>query len=366
MLYYYFMKGGEDVKRLSGTKITALAVAVCGCWAYLWLFFLRLFAFYNLPAMGPALAAATACMVIGLWDPIPVKLRTVCMMYLGFYGILTDLAALVLAGPLYTPLHRSGLLVVLLGAATIAYGARHGKLTARKYYRLPSPLPGPLRIALLSDIHMGKTVDEERLSGVLQLIEKDAPDLLVVAGDLCDDETSLHDMQQAAHLLGSMLCPVYTVLGNHDLGYKNETMHYAETDYRDALRESGVHLLDDAVADCGAYCLLGRRDRWVEGREDASNLPPITKPCIVIDHQPFSYRENAALGAFLQLSGHTHAAQVFPLSALGRLLPGFYGLHRHQGLTLITSCGLGNRGNKLRSGCTAEYVIIDLLPNKGA
>lgn len=353
------------MKRLSAGKILALAAAAGCCWAYLWFFFWRLFAFYGVSPVLPGGLAAVACMVIGLYDPIPVKLRTVCMMYLGFYGIITDVLGLVLDDlEPYALLHRSGVLVVVLGGLTLLYGYVHGKLTARRHYTVSAPLPAPVRIALLSDIHMGKTVDETRLAGVLALIEAEEPDLLVVAGDLCDDETTLDDMERTAHRLGSMLCPVYTVLGNHDLGFKGEPMQYAEADYRDALAACGVRLLDDQLADCGAFCLLGRRDRWVAGRRGAEELPVPTKPCIVIDHQPFDYKENAALGAFLQLSGHTHAAQVFPLSLLGRLVPGFYGLYRHKNLTLVTSCGLGNRGNKLRSGCTAEYVIVDLRPEE--
>ncbi len=354
------------MRHLSGAKVTALAVAACGCWAYLWFFFLRLFAFYGLPSVPVACLAAAACMVIGLYRPIPVKMRTVWCMYIGFYGILTDVLGLFLTGPVYTLLHRSGLLVALLSALSVLYGLRHGRQTVQKNYTVPSPLRRPVRIALVSDIHMGFTVDETRLADTLARVKEERPDILCIAGDISDDTTSPEDLRLAAGLLGAMPCPVYAVLGNHDVGYKNEPMRYTEAAYRAALAENSIRLLDDDLADCGDFCLLGRRDRWVEGREDIEDLPTPAKPCIVLDHQPFDYKENASLGAFLQLSGHTHGAQVFPLSVLGRLLPGFYGLHRYHDLTVITSCGLGSRGHRLHSGCTAEYVIIDLVPNEGA
>ncbi len=353
------------MKKLSYRQALAILLAVCACGLYLWFFWRRVLPFYGVTSPLLFIVATLACLAIGLIDPIPIKLRTVVMMYIGFYGILTD-AVLWLIAPdaLWQP--RSGLLVAALTILSLLYGYYHGKKTAQTHYSVPSPLSAPLRIALLSDIHMGKTVDEARLRQVLSCIEIEKPDLLIVAGDLCDEETTLDSMYRTARALGGLLFPTYVVLGNHDLGFRGKPMQFAEKDYRDALAESGVRLLDDEMVDLGDYCLLGRRDRWVEGRLSADELPRPTKPCILIDHQPFDYKENAALGAFLQLSGHTHAAQVFPLSWMGRVIPGFYGRHRHKGLTLLTSCGLGNRGNKLRSGCTAEYVIIDLIPHEGA
>jgi predicted MPP superfamily phosphohydrolase len=66
----------------------------------------------------------------------------------------------------------------------------------------------------------------------------------------------------------------------------------------------------------------------------------------------------------LQLSGHTHAGQVFPASLLGRLVPTgdvFYGHKLVGGCHVVVSSGLGCRGSRLRSGSRAEFVVLDLV-----
>ena len=62
----------------------------------------------------------------------------------------------------------------------------------------------------------------------------------------------------------------------------------------------------------------------------------------------------------LQLSGHTHAGQVWPMSWVAQLFAFSYGHRVINGMHAIVSSGMGNRGNVLRSGCTAEMVMIHL------
>ena len=84
---------------------------------------------------------------------------------------------------------------------------------------------------------------------------------------------------------------------------------------------------------------------------------------ILIDHQPLERAENERLGVDLQLSGHTHNGQVFPIGMLSSLLSineQTYGLQTIGDLTSIVSSGAGGWGYAFRNEGICEYVVIDL------
>jgi uncharacterized protein len=225
-------------------------------------------------------------------------------------------------------------------------------------------------------LHMGKSIDSCKLARVCSLLGAQAPDILLLAGDLCDDQTTPSDMLAACALLGNIptVYGTYFVYGNHDLGGHGPALKYPAQVYRAALERNGVHILDDAcVPVSDLFTVAGRRDAWmahsIGGRIPLSELlqnADKSKPVILIDHQPLNTKQAAAEGVTLQVSGHTHAGQVFPASWFGRLIPNadvFYGQKRIGETHIVVSSGLGCRGSTLRSGCTAELVLIDLYAN---
>jgi len=324
---------------------------------------------------------ALLCLCAFVIRPIPVKVTTITVLYFLTFGLIADLIHFMMRflAPGFAPwnwLHASGVFVLSLSALTLLYGWLHGRRVALKRYRIrvSQPLPyGKLRVALISDLHMGKSIDASKLARVCSLLGAQSPDVLLLAGDLCDDQTSPSDMLAACTLLGGIpakygACFVY---GNHDLGGHGPALKYPAQVYRAALERNGIRILDDAcVTVSDLFTVAGRRDAWMAhssgGRIPLSELlqnADKSKPILLLDHQPLDTKEAASQGVTLQVSGHTHAGQVFPASWLGRLLPNadvFYGHKQIEETHVVVSSGLGCRGSTLRSGCTAEVVLIDL------
>jgi uncharacterized protein len=86
-----------------------------------------------------------------------------------------------------------------------------------------------------------------------------------------------------------------------------------------------------------------------------------TKPIILLDHQPFKLEEAASLGVDLQLSGHTHNGQMWPLNYLtARIYELSYGYLKKGNANFIVSSGYGLWGPRVRSGSRSEVLLINI------
>ena len=86
---------------------------------------------------------------------------------------------------------------------------------------------------------------------------------------------------------------------------------------------------------------------------------------IVIDHQPNDYDAEAAAGADLVLSGHTHGGQLIPITKVGEWIganDATYGYERRGDTDFIVTSGISAWSILFKTGCKSEYVIIDILP----
>jgi predicted MPP superfamily phosphohydrolase len=85
------------------------------------------------------------------------------------------------------------------------------------------------------------------------------------------------------------------------------------------------------------------------------------KPAILLKHQPsqLNIAENA--GISLQISGHTHRAQIFPLNIFTNLIfKGYdYGLRRWNKMIVYTSSGVGTWGPPMRVGSDSEIAVFE-------
>lgn len=62
-------------------------------------------------------------------------------------------------------------------------------------------MEGSLRIAAISDLHLGTNMDADGLSDYCNKIENEKPDAFVLAGDIFDENTKKEEMLKAAKLL---------------------------------------------------------------------------------------------------------------------------------------------------------------------
>ena len=226
-------------------------------------------------------------------------------------------------------------------------------------YRVDMGLEKPLRVALLSDLHLGFFTTRGMLRRIVRLTEREEPELVLFAGDFFDmDYDSLRHKAECAAMLRSVRGTLGTFgcLGNHD--------HYLKDDRKDTfLREAGVSILQDETASVGGLTIFGRRDVQDPLREAWEPVGTAGgRPLLVLDHNPASYREYIG-SADVLLCGHTHGGQTFPLDLLQKALLKYpvSGLHEYGGLKTVVTSGAGFWGPPVRFGVSNEVIILTIF-----
>ncbi len=225
-----------------------------------------------------------------------------------------------------------------------------------------------LRIAQISDSHVGTTFDGEGFAEHLRTVQATNPDILVITGDFVDDDTTKEDMLRCCEALKEFTCTygVYYVYGNHDRGYRNYR-NFTGAELTDALIASNVHVMEDEVELVdGKFYIVGRADRSKNGRVEIDKIVSLLDPSkytIILDHQPTDYAAEAKTGADLVLSGHTHGGQMVEMNLVGSLLGAndrTYGMETRDKTTFIVSSGISDWSIKFKTGTRSEFCIIDV------
>ena len=222
-----------------------------------------------------------------------------------------------------------------------------------------------LRIAAVSDIHIGSIIRKRSLKKLSVMIKDMKPDIVLLLGDIVDGEIG---PVLRGDLLQYFTWPectdgLYAITGNHEfIGGANRTIPYIEG--------KGIRILkDEMIILEGGIQLIGRIDRdsfrfYRKQRMPLGELmqhADTTKPIILLDHQPFHLDETAKYGVDLQLSGHTHNGQMWPLNYVTRMIYELsYGYLKKGNTNFIVSSGYGLWGPRVRSGSRSEVLLINL------
>ena len=222
------------------------------------------------------------------------------------------------------------------------------------------PLAKPMKIALVSDTHLGRWFGNRQIKKMVRLIDAQHPDVVVIAGDIMNDNTIAYDNTNMHEQLSKLKAPlgVYATLGNHDyFGYDQQITQAVEEAGIKALDNESV-LLDDSV------WLVGRSDEIDRTRLSVDELlaqVETEKPVIFLEHRPSAMDEVSALPVDLHLSGHTHGGQIFPLTILmDWLTPLNYGSKKIADTQFLVTSGYGIGPVPFRLGTRSEIWIITL------
>ena len=116
----------------------------------------------------------------------------------------------------------------------------------------------------------------------------------------------------------------------------------------------------------GNVTIAGRDDRSNRRRKSVEQLMngiDRSTYIIMLDHQPYHLEEAEQNGVDLQLSGHTHRGQVWPLNwVTKKMYECDYGQWQRGKTDYYVSSGLGIWGGKFRIGTDSEYVVINVSP----
>jgi|SRR5680860_78891 len=264
-----------------------------------------------------------------------------------------------------------GLAVFILVVGIVSYGAWNARRPQVNHYDLTiAKQAGPLKrlhVVMVSDIHLGTIVHNGNLTKMVNMVNELKPDLILFAGDVFDENIESSNKQQISDNFRKLSAPygVFAVLGNHEYigGNAKEAVDY--------LGEAGVKVLRDSSLEiAGGFYLIGRDDRsgarfnGVPRQDLKSIMQGVDRslPIILMDHQPSQLEEPVEQGVDLQLSGHTHAGQLFPIQFITRrIFEDDWGLLRKGNFQLIVSSGYGTWGPPIRLGNTPE--VVDIMIN---
>ncbi|HUI11537.1 MAG TPA: metallophosphoesterase [Bacteroidota bacterium] len=222
-----------------------------------------------------------------------------------------------------------------------------------------------LRIVAASDIHLGTVIGERRLRALVDRINALEPDVVLLPGDIVDEDLAPVIRGNLGETLRSIRAPlgVYAVTGNHEfIGGAEPACTYLEAHGITMLRD-GVRRLE------GGLTIVGREDRSGAAFGGARRKPleeimdgvDTSVPVVLMDHQPFGLREAVGKGIDLQLSGHTHHGQLWPLNFITkRVYEVSWGAKEIDGTLFYVSCGVGTWGPPVRTGNRPEILLIRL------
>ena len=230
---------------------------------------------------------------------------------------------------------------------------------------LTSKLDG-FRIAQISDIHVGATIEGDFLKRIVDRVNALNADMVAITGDLVDG--SVHDLSIHTQVLADLRSRhgSFFVTGNHEY-YSGAAAWVNE------LRQLGIKVLQNEhvviqhhstpliVAGVTDFSAHHFDEHQRSDPHAAIAGAPTNAPKILLAHQPRSAALAAAAGFDLQLSGHTHGGQFWPWNYFVRLQqPYTAGLHRLDKLWVYTSRGTGYWGPPKRLGSPAEITLLRL------
>ncbi|HEY3506661.1 MAG TPA: metallophosphoesterase [Actinocatenispora sp.] len=272
-------------------------------------------------------------------------------------------------------------LALVAGAAaagTVGYGLvteLHGPVVKRVSVPLArlSPEMDGFRVAVVSDIHLGPILQRGFAERVVDEINRQNPDLITIVGDLVDG--SVDQLGPAVQPLRHLSAPhgAYFVTGNHEY-------FSGVTEWVDEVRSLGVHPLRNEHQEIiggrsSALILAGVNDATgadVSARE-APNYDAALRgsdpanPVLLLAHQPIQVHEAAKRGVDLQLSGHTHGGQMWPVQYAAKAQQGYLsGLARVDRTWLYVTNGAGAWGPPVRVGAKPDITIVTLRATTSA
>ena len=281
------------------------------------------------------------------------------------------------------------LIPILFGVFFTSYGLYNMKNVVKKEYKVYSDkLNHDYKAILISDLHYGVSLNDTELKNYCNEISKLNPDFVFLGGDIVDERTTKEQMKSAFEILGSIDTKygVYYIYGNHDKNMYSNKKTFTSEELERTIHENNIIILEENKKYINDDVLLIGRgydvrnsldDLLTEGDENFYS--------IVIDHVPLEYKSNREKGINLELSGHTHDGQIFPLGLMQKaynliasddeksdskinnihnLSDLVYGIYQKDNFTAIVTSGIGGWAIPVRTESRSEYVVIDLISKK--
>ena len=232
--------------------------------------------------------------------------------------------------------------------------------------QISKEIPGEkLKVVLVSDIHLGMMISNGKLDRMVNLINTQNADLVLMAGDVFDEDLGPVIKKNMGDLLKKLEARqgVFAILGNHEF-YGN--VQVAEK----YLRDHKITVLRDSVVTLqNGITIVGREDITAERMYNKTRKTidellenrDTKKPVIMLDHQPYKLKEVADYPVDLQVSGHTHNGQMWPFNYITDAIYEIgSGYGKIKETHFYVSSGYGTWGPPIRTNSRAEIIVLEI------
>ena len=267
-------------------------------------------------------------------------------------------------------------LIAVTGAVISICIALYGSINARnvimnEHTFTAGGLRQPHTFAYASDIHAENDHMIKNLIKFKDQVNEAQPEFVILGGDVTDEKTSYEDMVEAWKIISEINAPVYFVYGNHERQPDSRIFGgrtYSDEQLEENIRAAGVTILkDEYVKVADDLIILGRYDMSMPDKRvpwsEIVNPYEGEGALIVADHQPHDDDQLDNIHGALQLSGHLHAGQLWPLENICNMI-GMPVLDEYDrpNIKLYVTAGVGGWAIPFRTESHSAWELITLTP----
>jgi len=304
-------------------------------------------------------------------SPIAIPIGYVGAVWMGIISIALSVFIIQMFFAFVFPRYAHALTLVSLGLVVLASGySLYNGLRPQRITTLEIPIPGlpeslsGFSIVQIADIHLDRWKSARWLESIVDRCNELHPDLMVIVGDLIDED--IRNDNGFVDALRKLKSPngVLAVTGNHE--------YYAGVEaFFDLCQSLGITVIrNSCVTIADSIDILGVDDQTGKSfmgigadLDKAAEHHDPSKPAILLSHEPLYFDQAVAKGVSLELSGHVHAGQLPPMDAIVMLYYKYaYGLFRVGSSHIYTSSGTGTWAPPMRLFSRSEIVKIVLHP----
>ena len=249
-----------------------------------------------------------------------------------------------------------GLILIVPILGVYNYYKAHKLVVNEKTLKLDN-LPRDIDIAHLSDVHFGSVRHKSIINLIANKLKEleDSCEFAIISGDLADGSSVVEESDLMA--FGEVNMPIIFTPGNHDFypGIDNVIK---------ACENAGIIVLDNQRKEFGDLSVFGLtfsfEDREAPKVDESWINPNLIN--IINYHVPYYWDEFSELGFDIQLSGHTHGGQFYPVVWFANLMFGYNkGLFKNKsGKYMHVTTGVGSMDTPMRWGTDSEIVVLKL------
>ena len=259
------------------------------------------------------------------------------------------------------------IVVIVLASVIVAAGYINTRILTVKNLEITvdkgsSPLK-ELRIVSFADIHLTAMNNEKFLSGIIDRTNSLNPDIVLIPGDFVDEKSDWLDSRGIGKSFFRIKAKygTYASTGNHEyiVGIKDAAKF---------ITSHNIKLLQDELVMVDSAFYIAARDDRSKKQFTGEPRKPLNEimqgknedlPVILLDHTPFGLEEAEQNNVDLQLSGHTHHAQLWPLNYITQMIyEKDWGYLKKGNTQYYVTCGVGTWGPPVRTGSRTEIVNL--------